>query len=170
MWHYSKGREQLGPIEESAFQELVRTGVVTQDTFVWRAGMVEWQPLKIVSGVVVGAPLSSQMAMVAPVLTNGNALTSMILGISAMVMTLSALLLVFTIILGFPLAIAGVVFGHVGRRQIRNSPIPMAGEGMAMAGLILSYLVMGLTVVGGLIIAGFAFFIFNAIQSPTILP
>jgi uncharacterized RDD family membrane protein YckC len=42
-WFYADGGRQLGPVEESALDDLVRQGVVRDDTLVWREGMASWQ-------------------------------------------------------------------------------------------------------------------------------
>ena len=42
-WYYAEGGKQVGPVEESALDDLVRQGVVRDDTLVWREGMAAWQ-------------------------------------------------------------------------------------------------------------------------------
>ena len=42
-WYYAEGGKQIGPVEESALDDLVRQGVVRDDTLVWREGMAAWQ-------------------------------------------------------------------------------------------------------------------------------
>jgi uncharacterized RDD family membrane protein YckC len=46
-WFYADGGRQVGPLEDAALDELVRTGVVRDDTLVWREGMPNWQPLSV---------------------------------------------------------------------------------------------------------------------------
>ena len=43
-WYYAEGGKQIGPVDESALDDLVRQGVVRDDTLVWREGMAAWQP------------------------------------------------------------------------------------------------------------------------------
>ena len=50
------------------------------------------------------------------------------------------------LILG-PLAILGVIFGHLARSRMRNSP-EIGGHGLATAGLIVGYVLIGLWVLG----------------------
>ena len=57
-WYYLKGEERLGPLEQTAFDELVRQGTIAQETLVWRDGMADWQPY----GQAVQAPSAEQMA------------------------------------------------------------------------------------------------------------
>ena len=42
-WYYADNGRQVGPIEESALDELVAAGVVRDDTLVWHDGMANWQ-------------------------------------------------------------------------------------------------------------------------------
>lgn len=67
--------------------------------------------------------------------TNGFAIASLVLGIACMTGVGSIL---------------AVVFGHLARRQIRESG--GTGNGMALAGLILGYAGMALLVVGAIVI------------------
>ncbi len=43
-WYYAEGKEQKGPVSEEQFTELLRTGVIQQQTLVWREGMTAWKP------------------------------------------------------------------------------------------------------------------------------
>ncbi len=43
-WYYAEGKEQKGPVSEEQFAELLRTGVIQQQTLVWREGMSAWKP------------------------------------------------------------------------------------------------------------------------------
>jgi len=42
-WYYAEGGRQVGPVEESVLDDLVRQGTVRDDTLVWREGMASWQ-------------------------------------------------------------------------------------------------------------------------------
>src|SRR5271154_2915888 len=50
-WFYADGGRQVGPVEDAALDDLVRAGVVRDDTLVWRDGMAGWQPHGAVRGV-----------------------------------------------------------------------------------------------------------------------
>lgn len=50
-WYYADGGRQIGPIEDPALDDLVRAGVVRDDTLVWREGLPNWQPHSIARGV-----------------------------------------------------------------------------------------------------------------------
>lgn len=43
-WYYVGHYGQLGPLTFEQVEELVRDGVIERDTYVWRAGMSDWQP------------------------------------------------------------------------------------------------------------------------------
>jgi uncharacterized membrane protein YjgN (DUF898 family) len=65
MWFYSQnGSERLGPVAPVEFDQLVRSGVVTPDTLVWREGMPDWQPWRVVCGE--NPPASPPPMMMAP--------------------------------------------------------------------------------------------------------
>jgi uncharacterized RDD family membrane protein YckC len=49
-WYYADAGRQVGPVEDAALDELVRTGVVRDDTLVWKDGMANWQPHAAVRG------------------------------------------------------------------------------------------------------------------------
>jgi uncharacterized RDD family membrane protein YckC len=49
-WYYAEAGKQLGPVEESALDDLVRQGIVRDDTLVWREGMAAWQRHAAVRG------------------------------------------------------------------------------------------------------------------------
>lgn len=43
-WYYVENGQQAGPIEETEFPQLVRTGKLRGETLVWREGMTNWEP------------------------------------------------------------------------------------------------------------------------------
>jgi uncharacterized RDD family membrane protein YckC len=42
-WYYADSGRQVGPVEESVLDDLVRQGVVRDETLVWCEGMASWQ-------------------------------------------------------------------------------------------------------------------------------
>ena len=153
--HISVGETEFLPLEQLV--GMLRSGNLSDHALVWREGMENWQPAgqvvevqqalaqarAIPGAATVGPPMS-----VVPQ-QNAMALTSMILGIISIVLSTGP----FT-------AIPGVICGHIARRQIRESPYPQVGDGMAIAGLILGYLCIILTVVLILVLVGI--FVFAA--------
>ncbi|HEY7333568.1 MAG TPA: RDD family protein [Bryobacteraceae bacterium] len=58
-WYYAEAGEQKGPVDETSLDDLVRRGVVRDDTLVWSEGMSSWQPHGSVRGsraAVAAAP------------------------------------------------------------------------------------------------------------------
>ena len=81
-------------------------------------------------------PAVAHVQMAPP--TSGLAIASLICGIVAIVSC--------TFVTGIP----AVICGHMALTQIRNSPMPMGGQGMAMAGLVTGYLAL-LAIAGGIL-------------------
>jgi len=139
-WYYGSSAGQNGPVEEQELRALIASGGVGPETLVWREGMRDWNRLDTVpelSGMPSSpyAPPGSTAAgypgyypPLGP--ANGLAIASMVCGIVCI------LICYFAAILGIP----AVICGHMALSQIRNAGIPVAGRGMAIAGLILGYL------------------------------
>jgi uncharacterized RDD family membrane protein YckC len=53
-WNYLEGTEQRGPVTDFDFEALVRSGKITDETFVWHDGMPEWKPYGQVKGTATG--------------------------------------------------------------------------------------------------------------------
>lgn len=58
-WYYAVGSQQQGPVTEEQLQALVKDGVVTGDTLVWRDGLANWQPYRTVGGPAAPAATSA---------------------------------------------------------------------------------------------------------------
>jgi uncharacterized RDD family membrane protein YckC len=66
-WYYAKEGQQTGPVDEAALNDLVRTGVIREDTLVWREGMPSWQPYATARGTVgVAVPAGTVPAVPLP--------------------------------------------------------------------------------------------------------
>jgi len=46
-WYYIDGPLRVGPISETEWAELVRSGKITPETLVWREGLEKWTPYKL---------------------------------------------------------------------------------------------------------------------------
>jgi hypothetical protein len=42
-WYYTVQGQRQGPVDDAGLEELVRQGVIRDDTYVWREGLAEWQ-------------------------------------------------------------------------------------------------------------------------------
>jgi uncharacterized RDD family membrane protein YckC len=49
-WYYAEAEQQKGPVDDASLDELVRQGVVRDDTLIWKEGMPNWQPHSSVRG------------------------------------------------------------------------------------------------------------------------
>lgn len=87
----------------------------------------------------------------APTEKCGKATGSLVLGIIALVLTVS----IIGFPLGFLLAVVGVILGHMAHSQIKQSRGRLGGHGKATAGLVMSYLSVA-AIVPMLIIAAIA--------------
>lgn len=47
-WYYVEEKQQRGPVDESEFDALCRSGVISAQTLVWNQTMTDWQPLATV--------------------------------------------------------------------------------------------------------------------------
>ncbi|MEQ1884877.1 MAG: RDD family protein [Bryobacteraceae bacterium] len=55
-WYYADNGQQHGPVDDDALASLVVSGVVRDETLVWREGMPNWQPY---SSMRVGASVAA---------------------------------------------------------------------------------------------------------------
>jgi hypothetical protein len=55
-WYYAVNGQQIGPVAEAEFQDLVTAGTIKADTMVWRDGLPAWQPYGTVGGSATPAP------------------------------------------------------------------------------------------------------------------
>ncbi|MGC4016669.1 MAG: GYF domain-containing protein [Luteolibacter sp.] len=150
-WHYGENGQQHGPVDENGIRQAIASGLVQPQTLVWREGMPNWLPLSQVAEL--GGPSSAyqQSPYVTPYApTNGLAIASMVCGIVSIFMC-------WVHILG---AIPAVICGHMALARINESPVPMGGRGMAIAGLILGYLCIAAT------LGGILFFVFSISLHP----
>ena len=59
-WHYTDANgTQQGPIDQSSFDQLVQTGIITPGTLVWNEDMNGWRPLSTVQGSITPPPLKA---------------------------------------------------------------------------------------------------------------
>jgi hypothetical protein len=56
-WYYAVNGQQIGPVAEAEFHDLVKAGTIKPDTLVWSDGLTAWQPYGTISGIATPAPL-----------------------------------------------------------------------------------------------------------------
>jgi hypothetical protein len=128
-WFYGENGQQAGPVDDAEFSGLIAAQRITPATMVWREGMQAWAPLAQVQagGGLLAQPTPMMVGMMNPA-TSGLAIASLVMGLVG--------LFTCIMILGIP----AVICGHMAMHQIANSPVPMVGRGMALAGLVCGYL------------------------------
>lgn len=149
-WYYGENGQQIGPLDENAIRMAIGQGRLNQQTLVWREGMPSWTALanvpELFSPSVVGPAYPGYGPGAAPMMmrTSGVAIASMVCGLVGLLGCIF-----FWGILGIP----AVVCGHMAMHSIANSPVPVAGRGMAITGLIMGYLqiLMMLGMIGAII-------------------
>ena len=133
-WYYGSQGQQNGPVSEAELRHLIAQGVVKQDTLVWREGLQEWKPLAAMTELQLPQVIGSA-AMPYPQIPNYTPNSS--LAIASMVCGIVSILLCYVNALA---AIPAVICGHMAIKKIRESEFPMAGRGMAIAGLVTGYI------------------------------
>lgn len=73
-WYYAVGSQQQGPVTDDQLQGLIKDGVVTGDTLVWREGMANWLPYRTVAppGIAAGGVPSPEPVVPAPASVGGS--------------------------------------------------------------------------------------------------
>jgi hypothetical protein len=142
LWYYGENGQQNGPFEDEAIRQAISAGQLTPQTMVWREGMPGWLPLMQVPELSGGGLIPGNSGYVpgqyavpygaTPGATSGLAIASMVCGIVGILMCFCYL----SGLCGIP----AVICGHMALNRIGQSPIPVGGRGMAIAGLVLGYL------------------------------
>lgn len=157
-WYYSNESDQQITFEESEFQTLVREGKITPSTLVWNEALPDWKEaaharpdlFPVASPSPYSNPPAIQQgppAIPTTVPQDGLAVTALVCGILSFFG-------IFCIVFAFVPSIAAIICGHISRKKIRNSEVPIGGNGMALAGLICGYVTMGLWIAWIVIYAG----------------
>ena len=156
-WYYGSSAGQHGPVDENELRAMIASGGVGPQTLVWREGMSDWVPLQGVPEFGLSQPVPYQAPYGgAPGYYPGNPVQNSGLAIASMVCGIAGYLTCYFVgILGIP----AVICGHMALSRINSSPVPLAGRGMAIAGLILGYLGILIT------LGGVLFFFFAVVAS-----
>lgn len=65
-WFCIQDGKKLGPFSESSLRQRIGTGEITPDTWVWRPGQEEWQPLRVAWSGQVSLPAHDARAATVP--------------------------------------------------------------------------------------------------------
>ena len=87
-------------------------------------------------------PSPPSVPMTQSIPSSGLAIASLVLGICGLT------------ILPLLASILAIIFGYMARRDIRQRPDEVSGEGMAMAGIVMGWIAVGLAVAGLLLFGG----------------
>jgi hypothetical protein len=162
-WFYGKDGTQHGPVSDQEIGGLLQSGQIDGTTIIWREGMADWLPISQVpefqstvtpastgggnTTPAAASPYTTpSAAYAAPAPTDGLSIASLVCGIMAIISCY------IWGLFGLP----AVICGHMSLKKIKNSPTPVAGKGMAIAGLICGYI--GIVFQLAMIIGGIFFF------------
>lgn len=59
-WYYANAGTQMGPVDQAGFEDLVRRGVIGDDTLVWKDGMANWEPYKAIRQAEAAAKITPE--------------------------------------------------------------------------------------------------------------
>ena len=137
MWYYNQNGQQFGPVHQSDFENMLRSGMISPQTPVWKDGMADWTAAGQVpelSGFFrapSGPPQTPgyySNAQQSPQNATDHSVSALVMGIVSVVLWIP--------LISVPLGICGIVAG--------SKSLNSAGHGKAMAGMILS--IIGLIV------------------------
>ena len=151
-WYYGKDNTQHGPVSEQEIHALVSSGQINSSSIIWREGMTDWIPLKDVpefqsisasagdsaapyASPQTNSPQSVQHMPVIAAPTSGLSIAALVCGILGCI----------TCYIGGFFGLPAVICGHMSLKKIKNSPTPIGGKGMAIAGLICGYIGIAMT-------------------------
>ncbi len=168
--HIARNEEQFGPFSPEEVRRQLAAGLLQPTDYAWSEGANAWVQLADLPSLLSppAQPVAPHLPpSAAPVIepvahrshpTSGLAVASMILGILSVTFVVPAVS-----------GIAGAICGHLARARIRRSGETIAGDGMAVAGLITSYIglfiiLLALVFAFAIIGAGMALPIFGGTQ------
>ncbi len=162
-WYYAKNGHQNGPVPTEDMIDRIAMGEIAPTDLAWCEGMADWLPVSQIPQLQVApparaeAPASAPAAMdqpspyqspaaAAPAASPSYAVPgqppSQGLAIGAMVCGILAFIGCCAWYLAGPVAVVGVVLGHIAISKIKANPVAYGGRGMARAGLVLGYLAL----------------------------
>lgn len=144
IWHYTCQNRELGPDTVETLLQLIRSGQVGGEDFVWCDGMESWLRVTDVPALAPSVVIPRAGGHVTA--SGGQAVPPVIplapMAVSAFVAGLLGVSLLFCLA-----SIPAVVFGHIALTQIRESQGNLSGRGLALTGMILGYVVIVPTII-----------------------
>jgi hypothetical protein len=169
-WYYAHDGKQSGPVPESELQRLAADGNFDPEKdLVWREGQPDWKPASTVpelaslfrkendvepaAPAASGAESSPYEAPRSPAGPPQQAPHTQVavpqrtgLSVAALICGLVGLISCFMWCLSIPLALAGIVCGHIALSRIKSDPVGYGGRGLALTGTIAGYLALVLNI------------------------
>ena len=143
-WFYGKEGTQHGPVSDQEIGTFISSGQIDGSTIIWREGMADWLPLsqvpefQVTPGTNPGTPYNTPQSYAGPQ-PYGQTIPTDTLSIASLVCGVLAIL-ASCMYIGFIFGIPAAICGHMSLKKIKNSPTPIQGKGLAIAGLITGYL------------------------------
>jgi len=156
--HIARDGQRSGPFSADEVRRQLAAGVLLPTDLGWTEGASGWAPLSTLPDLriaaaglppppppgppglaVTGHPAVRTVVVYQAGRTSGAAVASLVCGILSI-----SFLPIFA-------SIPAIICGHIARRDIRNSGGSVAGDGMAVAGLVMGY-------VHGVLLAGVLLF------------
>jgi hypothetical protein len=151
--YVAKNNQQHGPYSVAELQQHLASGTFNLADLGWQPGLAGWQPLNTFPDLTAGAPQPPPIpsTLVYPE-TSGLAIASLVLGVLCFI---SAGLT----------SLPAIICGHRALSQIKKSAGRVAGQSMAVVGLVMGYIFLVLFAVAALaIVAGIALPVFGAVR------
>lgn len=155
-WYYSQRGEQVSePVSRQQLEEMIASGQLTPDEFVWTRGMTYWDAARTIFPELFATAqkFSSENDELA---FDHVETASRPQSLAPMAVASFALGLLGGTVFFFIGSIFAIVFGHIALKQISVSEGELGGRGLALTGLILGYIVVTTTVVGVLVFIMFS--------------
>ncbi len=155
--HIARDGRQFGPFPQAEVQRMLDAGELRATDLAWTEGLPDWVPLAGIPGIVppISLPLrpSASGAVPPPIVPAPYAIAASVRALPAMAPPTSGLAIA-SLILGvvsigmLPLvtSIPAVICGHLARGEIKRAEGRLAGDGLAVAGLITGYFWLALSV------------------------
>jgi hypothetical protein len=127
-------QQEYGPVSAEQIRQWITEGRLSSQSLLQMEGETNFRPLtsfpEFASMVQAPAPIAPLAMPAQAPKTNTMALTAMIMGILSVVLVWCCY--------GIPFNLCALIFGIIGMVQIKNSPVPQKGKGMAIAGIVLA--------------------------------
>ncbi|MCF3650889.1 DUF4190 domain-containing protein [Synoicihabitans lomoniglobus] len=127
-YHIAINRVQSGPISEAELQAKLNRGELKPTDMCWRSDWPEWREVGSAFAAANHGNGAPPLPREVPAQTSGLAITSLVLGLTSVLLFLPA--------------VPAVICGHVARSKIKRSAGRQKGEGLALGGLIIGYVMI----------------------------